>query len=436
MVSENIVINDAFSHAFDLLENSQQNVFISGKAGTGKSTFLQYFRNKTNKSCAVLAPTGVAALNAGGQTIHSFFNFKPRFVDLDSIKRSSRRRKLLSQLDLLIIDEISMVRADIFDGIEKVLRLNGPRQGEPFGGVQICVIGDLFQLPPVVGREESELFKMFYTSPFFFASQSFESAQFEVVKFDEIYRQDNDSFIHILNRVRIGDHRDDVLGFLNQCLQHEHPQNLAHITLCSTNALADTINEQRIENLDAPSFTYKGKASKGFDVAKGKLPAPENLQLKIGAQVMFTKNDGVGKRWVNGTLGVVQNLDHNQIDILIDEGVKPKIVSVQPEKWATIQYVIDEETETVKEEESGSYTQYPLMLAWAVTIHKSQGKTLEHVEIDLGRGAFAPGQLYVALSRCRHFENIVLKRPIRRSDIRADDDIKRFIQAYQMKKSA
>lgn len=424
-------ITDEFEHAFDVLENTQNNVFITGKAGTGKSTFLQYFRKHTNKNVVTVAPTGVAALNAHGQTIHSFFGFKPRFIDLESIKASSRRRKVLSKVDVLIIDEISMVRADVFDGVEKMLRLNGKNRGEPFGGVQICVIGDLFQLPPVVSRDEADLFKMFYKSPFFFDAQCFESAQFKLAKFDQIFRQDDLDFIHILNRLRIGDNRSDVLNFLNQRYgQQPVTSGDTTVTLCSTNAIADRLNETKLKELENEAFEYKGEVSADFDVAKNKLPAPEILQLKVGAQVMFTKNDINGKRWVNGTLGIVQNLDKKHIDVLISEGVKPKVVSVPKEKWSTVKYVIDEENETITEEESGSYEQYPLMLAWAVTIHKSQGKTLDHVEINLGRGAFAAGQLYVALSRCRKFDHIYLKNKVNSRDIQCDAQVKSFVKGY------
>lgn len=436
MTDSSLHMNASFEKAFETLENTNKNVFITGKAGTGKSTFLQYFRKKSNKNIVVLAPTGVAALNAGGQTIHSFFGFKPRFMDLSTIKSSSRRRKVLSQVDILVIDEISMVRADVFDAIEKMLRLNGKKQGEPFGGIQLCVIGDLFQLPPVISREERDIFPLFYKSPFFFDAQSFSLARFELIKFDEVFRQEESDFILMLNRIRVGDNRAEVLNFLNSRYNKKDQLKQAPstcITLCTTNNIADSMNEMRIAEIDEDEYTYNGIVSADFDVEKGKLPAPSSLKLKKGAQVMFTKNDQSGGRWVNGTLGVVQNLDSKNIQVIIYEGEKPRTVSVNREKWTSIKYTLDAETETIKEEEAGSYEQYPLMLAWAVTIHKSQGKTLDHVEINLGRGAFAPGQLYVALSRCRQFDHIYLKNPIKRSDIFCDTDVKAFVQNYAEK---
>ena len=429
--SDDLRIHTAFAEAWDALEHSNDNIFITGKAGTGKSTFLNYVRSKSSKNLAVVAPTGVSALNVKGQTIHSFFGLDPHFIDVDRIGRR-RNKQLYKNLELLVIDEISMVRADVFSALEKVLRINGPMEGVPFGGVQICVIGDLFQLPPIVTRDESDVFHAFYDTPFFFSSPAFEWARFNLVKFDEVFRQSDQPFIRALNKLRVGYCDEPLLEFLNQRAgksPNDHPET---VTLCTTNKMAEAMNKKRLHELDAESVTYKGKTSGKEGWGRSTFPAPESLELKIGAMVMFTKNDPE-KRWVNGTLGRVDALNNKDVEVTILDGPLPKKVTVTNEKWSAIRYVFDEDSESLKEEEVGSYQQLPLMLSWAVTIHKAQGKTLDWVTIDLGSGAFAPGQLYVALSRCRVFEHIYLKRPVRGRDVLCDARIKSFIQNFQKK---
>jgi len=426
-----ITLTAEFEHALDLLENTHQNVFISGKAGTGKSTFLEHFRQKTKKNVAVVAPTGVAALNVRGQTIHSFFGIKTGLIDVASLK-PTRNKKLLGNLDLVIIDEISMVRADLFDAVEKTLRANNDKT-QPFGGVQICVIGDLFQLPPVLTNDEKAAYNLVYTSPFFFASPNYQTANFELVKFDTIFRQTDAAFIQTLNKIRIGRKTPDILTYINQRHTTDYDFQQSPITLASTNAIADKLNETELQALKGKAYTFKGAMSGKFSVERGRLPSPEKLELKIGAQVMFTRNDNPKKRWVNGTIGTVTFVDDENIEVTIfrPNGSK-RAYMLEPEKWVTYEYAFNEEKKKLEQKETGSYTQYPLMLAWAVTIHKSQGKTLENVIIDLGHGAFAPGQVYVALSRCKSYENLVLKQPIRARDIWCDPSILDFARALMV----
>jgi ATP-dependent DNA helicase PIF1 len=413
-------ITEEFRQAFDLLEHSGKHVFLTGKAGTGKSTFLNYFRNQTEKAMAVVAPTGVAALNVQGQTIHSLFHFKPGFIDLGALKPD--RRKIFKELELLIIDEISMVRADVFDGIDKFLRL-ARKNEQPFGGVQLCVIGDLFQLPPIVSSEEKEFFAQYYASPFFYATEAYARAGFEMVQFDTIHRQNDAAFIDILNAIRAGNCSRAQLDALNARLHPKAIPAAGTLVLTTTNALADRINDNYLTRLAPGARTYEGTLQGNFGMKGPRLPAPEQLILKVGAQVMFVKNESNG-RWVNGTIGTVSALGDAVVTVTID-GIP---YEVEREKWKTVGYEFDEHQGKIVEKTLGSYTQFPLQLAWAITIHKSQGKTLERVIIDLGNGAFAAGQLYVALSRCKSLTGIALKQPVTAADIRCDASVIAFMQ--------
>lgn len=413
-------ITREFAEAFELLEHTRQNVFLTGKAGTGKSTFLQYFRDNTEKEIAVVAPTGVAALNVQGQTIHSFFQFKPAFVNVREFKPS--RRRIFKELELLIIDEISMVRADVFDGIDHTLRF-ARKNNTPFGGVQICVIGDLLQLPPVVSTEERAFYEQYYRSPFFFRTNAYESAAFKPVQFNTIHRQNDAAFIQILNAIRAGTCDAIELEALNSRVIEKATPAPGTLVLTSTNALAEDINTEKLARLPGNPRRYEGKISGEFGMKGGRLPAPEELILKPGAQVMFVKNDSEG-RWVNGTIGMVEKLASDSITVRIGDVTH----AVEQEKWKSIGYELDKSTDKIVEKELGTYTQFPLMLAWAVTIHKAQGKTLERVIIDLGSGAFAPGQLYVALSRCKSLTGIALKQPVTHADIRCDNEVVTFMR--------
>ncbi len=414
------IITEDFQKAFDLLEYSNQNVFLTGKAGTGKSTFLNCFRAKTSKEIAVIAPTGVAALNVSGQTIHSFLRLKPSFVDINSLKPN--RSRLLKELQLLIIDEISMVRADVFEGIDHSLRL-ARKNNDPFGGVQICVIGDLFQLPPVVSREEKAFYAQHYDSPFFFCTKAYELAEFTNLQFNTIHRQNDSDFVGILNAIRAGECNDNDLQLLNNRVSPKATPAVGTLVLTTTNALAEDINNTKLQQLSGKSIAYEGEISGDFAMKGNRLPALEDLQLKIGAQVMFVKNDSEG-RWVNGTIAVVRQLNCDNIMVTIGDDEH----EVKAEKWKNIAYEFSEEQGKIIEKTLGSYTQFPLTLAWAITIHKSQGKTLERVIIDLGSGAFAAGQLYVALSRCKSLAGIALKQMINRSDIRCDEEVLAFMK--------
>ncbi len=413
-------ITTEFQQAFELLENTRQNVFLTGKAGTGKSTFLKYFRENTAKKMAVVAPTGVAALNVGAQTIHSFFRLKPAFVDVKALKPT--RSKVLKELELLIIDEISMVRADIFEGIDHSLKL-ARKNNKPFGGVQVCVIGDLFQLPPVVTREEKEFFGQYYQTPFFFGTRSYAGANFKTIQFNTIHRQNDGAFIQILNAIRAGTCDTIELEALNSRLNPKASPAPGTLVLTTTNALAGDINATKLAGLAGKARSYAGSLSGDFGMKGGRLPAPEELILKVGAQVMFVKNDSEG-RWVNGTIGLVEKLGIEMISVSVGDVVH----EVEPEKWKTIGYEFSEEKSEIAEKTLGTYTQFPLTLAWAITIHKSQGKTLERVIIDLGSGAFAAGQLYVALSRCKSLAGIALKQPITPADIRCDAEVVEFMR--------
>ena len=427
-----ITLTPAFERALHLLEETTENVFISGKAGTGKSTFLEHFRSNTKKGVAVVAPTGVAALNVNGQTIHSFFGIKPGLIDFRSFK-PTRNKKLFSAIDLLVIDEISMVRADLFDAIEATLRKN-KNSSLPFGGAQICVIGDLFQLPPVIRPNEKDFYNQNYASPFFFASGNYQTAHFNIVKFDRIFRQKEETFIKVLNKVRVGYTDSNILSYLNA--RHNQPikPNSQPITLSATNTIADKINTAELDALESKSYLFEGEVKGRFSTTKDRLPSPELLTLKKGAQIMFTRNDIIKKRWVNGTLGTVSYVDDENIEVTFKtpQGRK-KTCIVEHEKWVSYEYALNEKTQKIEQKEVGSFTQYPLMLAWAVTIHKSQGKTLDHVVIDMGRGAFAPGQAYVALSRCSSYEGLILKTPLRARDIWCDRSILDFAKSLMQK---
>jgi ATP-dependent exoDNAse (exonuclease V) alpha subunit len=414
------ILTDEFTAAFDLLENTRQNLFLTGKAGTGKSTFLHHLRTHSRKKIAVVAPTGVAALNVGGQTIHSFFRLKPGFVDPAALRPI--RNKVLKGLELLVIDEISMVRADVFEGIDHTLR-RVRHSDKPFGGVQVCAIGDLYQLPPVVTGSEAEVYAQHYDTAFFFSAPAFAAADFTTHQFTTIHRQSDAAFIDILNAIRAGTADAATLEALNA---RHHPRATpapGTLVLTATNAIADHINTTKLAALTTPARAYAGTTSGDFGATGGRLPAPEDLTLKVGAQVMFVKNDSDG-RWVNGTLGTVQILKPDLITVRVGTTAH----EVKPDKWTTIRYEHDPDQDKIIEKPLGTYTQFPLTLAWAITIHKSQGKTLERVIIDLGRGAFAAGQLYVALSRCTTLDGIALKQPVTLRDVQCDADVVAFMQ--------
>ena len=371
----------------------------------------------------VVAPTGVAALHIEGVTIHSFFRFPPRIITDDDIKLI-RDRRLITKLKVLIIDEVSMVRSDTIDAIDKFLRFNR-ESNEPFGGVQLLLIGDLFQLPPVVNQKDRQAIQLMgYESHYFFSAKVFENCSLASKELTKIYRQSDKKFINLLNNIRLQKNLDQTLPVINQRSTKVSSQDETRITLSCTNAVADKMNAQEMAKLTGELRTFEGIVSGKFVIEREKLPSPMNLALKEGAQVMFTKNDAA-HRWVNGTLGKVIEFEDESVRIEV-EGKYDNVYDVQRVVWETFKYTYDEQRQRIVPERIGSYTQYPLMLAWAVTIHKGQGKTLEKLLVDLGSGAFDFGQVYVALSRCRSLEDIHLAKPIQAQDVKCDPVIKRF----------
>jgi len=433
--TRNIEFNELFQRALDQMENTSRHVFITGKAGTGKSTLLDYFQNHTKKKLAVLAPTGVSALNVRGQTIHSFFGFKPN-VTLRSIKKIKRSGKnIYRELDAIIIDETSMVRADLLDCIDRFLRLNAGRK-KPFGGVQMIFIGDLYQLPPVVTSSEKEFFNTHYQTPYFFDAIVMKELEMEFIELEKIYRQKDEGFIAILNAIRNNSVAEEQLAMLNQRCDQDFvpdPKDF-YIWLTTLNNAAEKINREHLSMIDFPLITYQG--TRLGDFKQDSLPTQVDLQVKKDAQVMLLNNDPLF-RWVNGSIGKIVDIEKQkgEDDVIIVELLTGEIVEVMPYRWELFNYYFDKRKNNIESEVVGSFTQYPLKLAWAVTIHKSQGKTFENVVIDIGRGTFASGQVYVALSRCTRLDGIVLKKPIEKRHIFMDWRVVRFMTQFQYKLS-
>ncbi len=420
-------MTDEKQEVLDILEFSNDNVFLSGKAGTGKSNFLQYFRTTTRKKVVVVAFTGVAAINVQGQTIHSFFKFHPR-TTLDTIRRQwGENAKMYKRIDTIIIDEISMVRADLLDFIDKFMRINGNEPNKPFGGVQVFAIGDLFQLPPIVRKDEEEFFSTVYKSQYFFDSNVYQEANFIKKELTEMYRQDKDEqgdFIKTLDNLRVCSFDDSDIDLINRRYDsiYEKPSNEFVISLVPTNKVADYINTIELSKLSPEPCTYEGVIKDDFKAKD--LPTAMNLILKEGSQVMLLYNDP-RQRWVNGDIVKIIKTEKEYVRVLFDDGSFDDITS---NKWESIKFVLDEETDKINPEVSGTFTQLPIKLAWAVTIHKAQGKTFEKVHIEFGRGTFAPGQAYVALSRCRSLEGMTLTSPLQRHYVFTDKTIKEFMQ--------
>lgn len=438
----NLEFNQEFSESYDLLQNSNKHIFITGKAGTGKSTLLDYFRNNTNKNVIVLAPTGVAAVNVKGQTIHSFFRFKPDITPdkIDTIYIRREDRVIYRKIDTIIIDEISMVRADIMDCIDAFLRMHGRHSELEFGGVQMVFIGDLFQLPPVVTNRDMKLFNGFYKSPYFFDSKIFDKLEFEYIELKKVYRQQDENFIQLLNDIRNNSISQEDLELFNKRFNPTFSPkgDDFYIYLTTTNEKADIVNSQRLAQLDEKLIEIEGEVNGKFQDRD--LPTQEKLMIKAGAQVMLLNNDPQG-RWVNGTVGHVVTI---RVDTLRDNFIKVELengemVEVTPHKWEMFRFFYNDEDSVIESESVGSFSQFPLRLAWAITIHKSQGKTFKNVIIDVGSGTFAHGQLYVALSRCTDLSGIILKRQLEKKHIIVDkiviNGLKLLKSAYKRKKN-
>jgi hypothetical protein len=421
-----IEINAQLQAAFDAVGSGRQIVFVTGGAGTGKSTFIRELRDRfPEKQSIVLAPTGVAALNAGGQTIHSFCHLplRPVLPEDVHVEKEEEPRKVIKALQLLIIDEISMVRADVLDGVDTFLRLN--RKSElPFGGVQIVLVGDLFQLPPVVTPRDAGLITQLYPSPHFFAARCLKGLKFFPVELEIVYRQKDAAFAALLACIRDGAGVAGAVGRLNEsCVGRELTGR--HLILVPTRKAAAEENDARLAALPGKPRTYVAVCEGTFVKAgEDRLPAPQNLVLKPDAQVMFVRNDGE-RRWVNGTIGMVTSLADDRVVVELDDGTEQ---DVEPVEWQDIRYALDEKTKTIVEEVAGTFIQFPLMPAWAVTIHKAQGLTLARVLVDLARGAFAEGQVYVALSRCQTMEGLSLRRPVRAGEVRCSEAAKGFYE--------
>jgi ATP-dependent exoDNAse (exonuclease V) alpha subunit len=436
--SSSIDLNDQFLHALHIMEETDKNVFITGKAGTGKSTLLTHFRHHTRKNIAVLAPTGVAAVNVKGQTIHSFFNFRPD-VTVDSVKDIRLWDKTIyKKLDALVIDEISMVRADLLDCVDAFLRLHGKKKKLLFGGIQMIFIGDLYQLPPVVTSRERSLFEGYYKSPFFFDAKVLqEGFEMDFIELEKVYRQRDDAFLAILNAIRNNTAADKDIA----CINSRHMPDFSesgvdfYLSLTTTNDLADTVNIKKLSELKGKTFTYAGSVSGDFDTKS--LPTGLEIKVKKGAQVMLLNNDSSG-RWINGSIGKIAGINKGgdgEPDTILVEFQDGEVVDVTPYRWEMYEFHYDKNAGRVFSDVVGTFTQYPLKLAWAVTIHKSQGMTFERVIIDIGRGTFTHGQLYVALSRCTTLDGIVLKKPVMKKHILMDWRVVSFVTKYQYKQA-
>ncbi|TAF31477.1 MAG: AAA family ATPase [Cytophagales bacterium] len=425
--------NAEWNKALDVVLNTNDSLFLTGRAGTGKSTLLRKVMASVPKKHVVLAPTGIAALHVGGQTVHSFFGLEPRpYLPRDPQllpTRNKQKATIIQHLELLIIDEISMLRSDLLSAIDHLLRVNCKAFSHvPFGGKQLLMVGDLYQLPPVVrsqntsgGISEAHLLSEHYESPYFFDAPVFKELQYKTIELKHIYRQDDDKFINVLNDIRFGQDLEYALEILNQRVGLSPPSNLPCITLTSTNEIANKLNWQKLIALKTPARAYTASLQGAFG---NETPTDIELLLKEGAQVMFVKNDLPQRRWVNGSIGHVEKLSPDAVHVRMESG---DLHEVKPVTWDRYAFKHSPSTNEIVREVVGAFTQFPLKLAWAITIHKSQGLTFDRAMIDLGALAFAHGQTYVALSRCRTLEGVFLKRAIRPQDVCVDRRVDAFL---------
>ena len=437
--------NEQFKNVLNLIQFTNNSIFLTGKAGTGKSTLLKYICEETKKEHVVLAPTGIAAINVGGATLHSFFKlpFHPLTPDDPNFSSNTKLRaflkyskehvKLIKSLELIIIDEISMVRADIIDFVDRILRVYSGNMRQPFGGKQMLLVGDVFQLEPVVTKDERDILNRFYKSHYFFSARVFQQMQLVSVELTNVYRQKDKAFIGILDHIRKNRLSEADLQLLNMRVDErintdENPDMLDEftITLATRRDVVDSINQRNLDALEGEKFLFQGKVTGDFPT--NSLPTSMDLELKVGAQVIFIKNDQE-KQWVNGTLGIIEELsdDGEWMRVITDEG---NSLVVFPAMWENVRYSYNEKEKKIDTDLLGTFVQFPVKLAWAITIHKSQGITFNKVNIDLTGGAFAGGQTYVALSRCRSLDGIKLKRKIYRGDVFVNPFVTKFAESF------
>jgi ATP-dependent exoDNAse (exonuclease V) alpha subunit len=430
--------NKEFQDALTLIQNTNKTFFLTGKAGTGKSTFLKHITKTVSKQIIVLAPTGIASVNVKGMTINSFFLFplRPLLLDDSDIKifaKGSLKRDLIEAMDTLIIDEVSMVRADVIDAIDSSLRKNGGDKDLPFGGKQVVFVGDVFQLEPVASNKngEEEIIKRFYNNPYFFNAKVFEEIKLITIELLKVYRQNDTDFINLLDKVRINEIDSiDLLKLNNRLIANDELEREEFIiTLSTTNYIADQVNQQKLAEIKKRQYSYEAQVTGQFE--SNRYPTDLELNLKVGAQIVFIKND-IDKRWFNGTIGKIKNLSENEITVILENG---DFYTLEKEIWENTKYKFNRILNKIESEVTGAFKQYPLKLAWAITIHKSQGLTFDKVIIDFGSGAFAFGQAYVALSRSKTINGLFLRRKIVAKDIKVSRAVKEFAKSYNDEKA-
>lgn len=430
--------NTEFQNAWKMIQNTHRSVFLTGKAGTGKSTFLKYICANTKKVHVVLAPTGIAAVNVGGQTLHSFFKipFKPLLPDdpdfsprriRKTLRYSSQKVKLIRKLDLIIIDEISMVRCDVIDFIDKVLKVYSGNMREPFGGKQLLFVGDIFQLEPVVTRDMKDILRRYYNQFFFFNARVFNCLGLIPIELRKIYRQTDSAFVSMLDRIRVSHATVADMQLLNSRCNpnYQELEDGFMMTLATRRDTVDSINTDHMQALTTPEYTFEGVVDGVFP--DNDLPTNKELTLKKGAQVIFIRNDVKDNKWVNGTIGKVSQIDGSGVEVELENG---ESYVLEQEQWENVQYTYDEKEKKVLENVVGTFTQYPIKPAWALTVHKSQGLTFNNIVIDFAGGAFSSGQTYVALSRCTSLEGITLLKPLSQRDIIVNTAIVDFSRQF------